>query len=121
MNTVYGIRNCDTMKKACAWLEGHDVPYAFHDYQRQGIDRAHLRRWIAAVGWERLLNRSGTTFRKLAPAQREVLDEDAAIALMIEHPSLIKRPVLELGARVLVGFRPEVYAQEIPTGADPAR
>jgi arsenate reductase (glutaredoxin) len=113
MNTVYGIKNCETMKKARAWLEAHGVPYEFHDYKTAGIDRAHLARWIAAVGWEILLNRGGTTFRKLPESQREGLNERKAIALMLEHPSLIRRPVLELGQRVLVGFKPESYESEL--------
>jgi arsenate reductase (glutaredoxin) len=117
MNTVYGIKNCETMKKARAWLETHGVPYEFHDYKTAGIDRAHLTRWIAAVGWERLLNRGGTTFRKLPTAEREDLSERKAIALMLEHPSLIRRPVLELGARILVGFKPESYASEVKSSA----
>jgi arsenate reductase (glutaredoxin) len=113
MNTVYGIKNCETMKKARAWLETHGVPYVFHDYKSAGIDRARLTRWIAAVGWEKLLNRAGTTFRKLPEAQRADLDERKAIALMLGQPSLIKRPVFELGERVLVGFKPESYASEV--------
>jgi arsenate reductase (glutaredoxin) len=109
MNTVYGIKNCETMKKARAWLEAHGVPYEFHDYKTAGIDRVRLARWIAAVGWEILLNRGGTTFRNLPVPQREDMNERKAIALMLEHPSMIRRPVLELGQRVLVGFKPESY------------
>jgi len=111
-NTLYGIKNCDTMKKARAWLDGHGVAYTFHDYKTDGIDRAHLERWIKAVGWEPLLNRAGTTFRKLPDADKEGLTERKAIALMLAQPSMIKRPVLEIGKRYVVGFRPEVYQQE---------
>jgi len=107
--TIYGIKNCDTMKKARSWLEGHDVRYEFHDYKTSGIDAAVLTRWCGQVGWETLLNRSGTTFRKLPEAQKADLNERKAVALMLAQPSMIKRPVLERGARLLVGFKPEVY------------
>lgn len=107
--TLYGIRNCDTMKKAWTWLDQHGVAYAFHDYKKQGIDRAHLEAWIAQVGWERLLNRAGTTFKKLPDADRQDVDESKAIALMLAQPSMIKRPVLEADGRLLVGFRPDDY------------
>lgn len=109
--TIFGIRNCDTMKKARAWLDGHGVDYSFHDYKAQGIDAAHLKRWAAEAGWETVLNRSGTTFRKLPEAQKAGLDETRAIALMLEQPSMIKRPVLEMEGRLLVGFKPEEYAR----------
>jgi arsenate reductase len=108
--TIYGIKNCDTMKKARAWLDGHGVAYAFHDYKVAGIDRARLEGWARELGWEALLNRAGTTFRKLPERDREGLTEKKAIALMLAQPSMIKRPVLDLGARRLVGFKPEVYA-----------
>jgi arsenate reductase len=108
-NTIYGIKNCDTMKKARGWLDEHGVPYTFHDYKVSGIDVEHLKRWAALAGWETLLNRSGTTFRKLTDAQKADLSERKAIALMIEQPSLIKRPVLEHGSALLVGFKPETY------------
>jgi arsenate reductase len=107
---IYGIKNCDTMKKARKWLDEHHVAYAFHDYKAEGIDRAHLNAWIAAVGWETVLNRSGTTFRALPEAAREPLTKAKAIALMLEQPSMIKRPVLEVGGEIIVGFRPEIYA-----------
>ena len=107
---LYGIKNCDTMKKARAWLEEHDVEYAFHDYKLEGIDKTKLQEWIAVVGWEKLLNRAGTTFRKLPDAQKQDLDEKRAIALMLEQPSMIKRPVLERGRKLLVGFSPEAYS-----------
>ena len=112
--TLYGIKNCDTMKKARAWLDAHGVVYSFHDYKTDGIDRAQLATWCNAVGWETLLNRAGTTFRKLAEADREYLDEARAIALMLAQPSIIKRPVLERPAKpVLVGFKPDIYAREL--------
>src|SRR4051812_43108609 len=101
---LYGIKNCDTMKKARAWLDVHGVAYDFHDYKTEGVDRARLERWSREVGWQTLLNRAGTTFRKLPYARNNVRDERGAIDLMIEQPSLIKRPVLENGAAVLVGF-----------------
>ncbi|HVY82159.1 MAG TPA: ArsC family reductase [Steroidobacteraceae bacterium] len=107
--TIYGIKNCDTMKKARAWLDGYGVGYHFHDYKVAGIDAERLQRWAAKAGWETLLNRSGTTFRKLADEQKANLTERKAIALMLEQPSLIKRPVLELGDTLLVGFKPEIY------------
>ena len=108
--TLYGIRNCDTMKKARAWLDGHGVAYAFHDYKTQGIDRAHLEAWCKELGWEVLLNRAGTTFRKLPDPEKENLTERKAVALMLAQPSMIKRPVLDLGGRRVVGFKPEIYA-----------
>ena len=108
--TLYGIKNCDTMKKARTWLEGHGVQYELHDYKVSGIDAASLARWCGKVGWETLLNRGGTTFRKLPEAQKTDLTERKAVSLMLEQPSMIKRPVLEIGARVLVGFKPEIYA-----------
>lgn len=108
-NTIYGIKNCDTMKKARAWLDEHAVPYVFHDYKTSGIDPDRLRRWIAKTSWETLLNRSGTTFRKLSDAQKSALTEQKVIALMLAQPSLIKRPVLEMGDKLLVGFKADVY------------
>jgi arsenate reductase len=107
--TLYGIRNCDTMKKARAWLDGKGVAYTFHDYKAEGIDRARLEGWARNVGWETLLNRAGTTFRKLPEADKAGLDEGRALALMFDQPSMIKRPVLDLGGRLLVGFKPEQY------------
>jgi arsenate reductase (glutaredoxin) len=107
--TIYGIRNCDTMKKARDWLDARGVAYDFHDYKASGIDRAHLDAWVREHGWETILNRAGTTFRKLPDADREGLDADKAIALMIAQPSMIKRPVLDLGDRTLVGFKPDAY------------
>src|SRR5262245_44621752 len=107
--TIYGIKNCDTMKKARAWLDGHRIAYAFHDYKASGIERGQLERWAGEVGWETLLNRAGTTFRKLPDAEKNGLTERKAIALMLEQPSMIKRPVLDVGGRLLVGFQPESY------------
>lgn len=110
MTTLYGIRNCDTVKKARAWLEARDISYAFHDYKSAGVEEARLRGWVARLGWERLLNRSGTTFRKLPEAEREGLDEERAVALMLAQPSMIRRPVVEAGAELIVGFKPDEWA-----------
>jgi len=108
--TIYGIKNCDTMKKARAWLDAKKISYTFHDYKAAGIDRARLEAWAKAVGWEALLNRAGTTFRKLPDRDKDGLDAKKAIALMLAQPSMIKRPVLDVGGRLLVGFKPEAYA-----------
>ncbi|MBD2747863.1 ArsC family reductase [Microvirga sp. BT688] len=107
--TLYGIKNCDTMKKARVWLDAKGVAYTFHDYKAEGIDRARLEGWARSVGWETLLNRAGTTFRKLPDADKAGLDESRALALMLDQPSMIKRPVLDLDGRLLVGFKPEMY------------
>jgi arsenate reductase (glutaredoxin) len=116
--TIYGIKNCDTMKKARAWLDERGIAYAFHDYKADGIDRAHLDRWDKKVGWQALLNRAGTTFRALQEEQKQDLDTAKAIALMLAHPSMIKRPVLDLGGgRILVGFKPEIYSNALLKGA----
>jgi arsenate reductase len=110
--TIYGIKNCDTMKKARAWLDQHGVDYSFHDYKTAGIERARLERWSKKLGWETLLNRAGTTFRKLS--DKDGLTEKKAIALMLAQPSMIKRPVLDLGGgKLLVGFSPETYSEAI--------
>jgi arsenate reductase (glutaredoxin) len=114
--TIYGIKNCDTMKKARAWLDGHGVAYDFHDYKTQGIARDKLKQWSDELGWETLLNRAGTTFRKLPDADREGLNERKALALMLTQPSMIKRPVLDVGGKLLVGFKPEVYTKEVVAG-----
>ena len=108
--TIYGIKACDTMKKARGWLEDHGVAYAFHDYKSAGIERKTLEGWVKTVGWEKLLNRAGTTFRKLPDADKEGIDEARAIDLMLEKASMIKRPVLETGRDLLVGFKPDDYA-----------
>ncbi len=111
MVTVYGIKNCDTVKKARAWLDANGVGYDFHDYKSAGIDAGRLREWARELGWERLLNRAGTTFRQLPDAAKQDLDVDKAIALMLAQPSMIKRPVVDLGDRRLVGFKAEEWAQ----------
>ena len=110
MVAIYGIKNCDTMKKARAWLDGHGVAYAFHDYKAQGVTREVLETWEKSVGWEVLLNRAGTTFRKLSESERAGLGPAKAITLMLAQPSMIKRPVLAVGDRLIVGFKPEAYA-----------
>ena len=111
--TIYGIKNCDTMKKARAWLDDHGVAYDFHDYKAAGIAKDKLKQWSDKLGWETLLNRAGTTFRKLPDAEKDGLNEKKALALMLEQPSMIKRLVLEMGAKLLVGFKPETYAKEV--------
>lgn len=113
MITLYGIPNCDTVKKARTWLDGAGVPYAFHDYKKAGIDRDRLDGWVNKHGWETVLNRAGTTFRALPDADKQGLDADRAIALMLAQPSMIKRPVLDLGTRTLVGFKPDTYASAV--------
>lgn len=115
--TIYGIKTCDTMKKARAWLDAHAISYAFHDYKASGIDRERLKIWCKEHGWETILNRAGTTFRALPEARKSGLNEAKAIALMLEQPSMIKRPVLDLGKRRLVGFKPDVYASAFPPKA----
>ena len=109
--TIYGIKNCDTMKKARAWLGQRGVAYDFHDYKTAGIERDRLERWCRKAGWETLLNRAGTTFRKLPDKNKQALDEKKAIALMLDQPSMIKRPVLARGRKLLVGFSPEKYSE----------
>jgi arsenate reductase len=107
--TIYGIKNCDTMKKARAWLDARGVGYAFHDYKAAGIERGRLEGWARVVGWETLLNRAGTTFRALPEKDKTDLTEKKAIALMIAQPSMIKRPVLDTGKGLLVGFKADQY------------
>ena len=114
--TIHGIKACDTMKKACAWLAAAGIAHAFHDYKTQGIDAASLRGWVRQVGWETLLNRAGTTFRKLPDSDKTNLDEEKAIALMLAQPSMIKRPVLAVNGALLVGFKPELYAAQLGHG-----
>ena len=106
---LYGIKACDTMKKARTWLDEHQVDYAFHDYKSVGIDRANLEKWCNEHGWQTVLNRAGTTFRKLDDAQKADLEQAKAIELMLALPSMIKRPVLDLGNKTLVGFKPDNY------------
>lgn len=110
MTIIYGIKTCDTVRKARAWLDAHGVPHQFHDYRASGIDEARLRRWVAVVGWEKLLNRSGTSFRALPEADKADLDEARAVALMLANPTLIKRPVVEADAALHIGFKPDDYA-----------
>jgi arsenate reductase len=111
--TIYGIKNCDTMKKARAWLDVRGVAYAFHDYKAAGIERGVLEGWARAVGWETLLNRAGTTFRALPESDKADLTEKKAMALMMAQPSMIKRPVLDTGKGLLVGFKPEQYEKAL--------
>jgi arsenate reductase len=114
--TIYGIKNCDTMTKARTWLDKHGVTYEFHDYKVAGIDQEHLEKWSKKVGWETLLNRAGMTFRKLPDKDKAKIDEKKAIALMLKQPSMIKRPVLDLGGgKLVVGFKPETYEASVPT------
>ena len=114
--TIYGIKNCDTMKKARGWLDKHGVAYDFHDYKSAGITRDALERWAHAVGWETLLNRAGRTFRALPPKDQEALSEKKALALMVAQPSMIKRPVLDVDGKLLVGFKPEEYEKAFGKG-----
>jgi len=107
---IYGIKNCDTMKKAFAWLDSHGFAYDFHDYKKLGVTEADLARWCDAAGWEKVLNRAGTTFRKLPEADQQDLTRDKAIALMVANPSMIKRPVLEKDELLEIGFKPDRYA-----------
>lgn len=108
--TIYGIRTCDTMRKAFAWLDGHGVAYRFHDYRAEGIAREAIERWCAEAGWQTLLNRASTTFRSLPEAAKADLDEAKAVELMLAGPTMIKRPVLDTGRAIEVGFRPARYA-----------
>jgi arsenate reductase (glutaredoxin) len=114
--TIYGIKNCDTMKKARAWLDGKGVAYDFHDYKTAGIAKDRLKGWSDKLGWETLLNRAGTTFKKLPDTDKEGLTEKKALALMLAQPSMIKRPVLELGGKLVVGFKPDIYEKEVGKG-----
>jgi arsenate reductase len=110
MITIYGIRNCDTMKKAMRWLDEHGVDYRFHDYRKDGLDAATLRAWEKELGWETLLNRRGMLWRKLPGTVREHIDRASALRCMQDNPGIIKRPVLDLGERRVVGFKPQDYA-----------
>jgi Spx/MgsR family transcriptional regulator len=111
MLTLYGIPNCDTVKKARVWLDVRETAYGFHDYKKAGVDEAALRRWIAALGWEAVLNRAGTTFRKLPEADRADLNKDKAVALMLAQPSMIKRPIVEGDDVLLAGFKPDAWEE----------
>ena len=106
---MYGIKNCDTVAKARAWLSDHAIAYEFHDYKTQGIDAARLTQWVEELGWEKVLNRAGLTFRKLPEEDRADLDAARAVTLMVRQPSMIKRPMLDLGDRRVLGFKPELY------------
>jgi arsenate reductase (glutaredoxin) len=108
--TMYGIPNCDTVKKARVWLDAQGIAFHFHDYKKAGIDAASLARWVDELGWETVLNRAGTTFRALPDADKQGLDGAKAIALMVAQPSMIKRPLLDLGDRRIAGFKPDIYA-----------
>lgn len=110
MIDLYGIPNCDTVRKARAWLDAHGLAYAFHDYKKDGTDPAKLERWVAQAGWETVLNRRGMTFRKLAEADKADLDAAKAVRLMAAHPSAIKRPMVEHSGGLLVGFDPGAWA-----------
>jgi arsenate reductase (glutaredoxin) len=107
--TMYGIPNCDTVKKARNWLQDNGIAFDFHDYKKQGIDHGTLKGWVEELGWETVLNRAGTTFRALPDADKQGLDADKAIALMVAQPSMIKRPLLDLGDRRIAGFKPAIY------------
>lgn len=106
----YGIPNCDTVKKARTWLDGQGIAYTFHDYKKEGADAAKLEGWAGIVGWEKLLNRAGTTFRKLPDEAKQDMDAAKAVALMVEQPSMIKRPVVEYPGGLLVGFKADEWA-----------
>jgi arsenate reductase (glutaredoxin) len=115
MNTLYGIPNCDTVKKARAWLNGQGQPHTFHDFKKQGVPADRLDAWLLALGWERLLNRQGNTWRKLDEATRaSVSDAISARALMLQHPSVIKRPVMEWGHETTVGFQAADWQKRLP-------
>lgn len=117
---IYGIKNCDTMKKAFAWLDEHGVAYQFHDYKKSGIDSARLHAWSKAIGWKTLVNTRGTTWRKLSPEEQAIDTQSAAVQLMQAHTSLIRRPVLETAnGQLLVGFDPKLYASLVPTAGAP--
>jgi Spx/MgsR family transcriptional regulator len=111
MITLYGIKNCDTMKKARKWLDENQIEYRFHDYRKDGLEKKQLQAWSKSLGWETLLNRRGTTWRKLPEDVRNRIDEKTAIDLMLEQPAMIKRPLLDTGKELNVGFSPESYQQ----------
>jgi arsenate reductase len=101
---LFGIKNCDTVKKAMRWLDQHQVSYQFHDFRKDGLDQLTIELWLNSVSWEQLLNKRGTTWRKLEDPRKDQLDQHAAIELMLSHPTLIKRPVIEDASGVLIGF-----------------
>ena len=111
--TLFGIPNCDTVKKARDWLAQHGIAYSFHDYKKSGIERAKLAGWVEKLGWEVVLNRAGTTFRKLPEAERADIDGEKAIDLMLSQPSMIKRPVVEYAGGLLIGFKPDQWTQAL--------
>lgn len=111
--TMFGIPNCDTIKKAKDWLNSQEIAFVFHDYKKSGVDQTVLQDWVTELGWEALLNRAGTTFRALPDADKQNIDTEKAIALMLANPSMIKRPVLDLGERRIVGFKPDIYAAQL--------
>jgi len=111
--TIYGIKNCDTVKKARTWLEGRGVAHRFVDYRAEGLDPKDLARWEKAVGWEKLLNKASTTFKELSEVEKQGIDRAKAVSLLQSHPTLIKRPVLDVGGKITVGFKPEIYEQAI--------
>jgi arsenate reductase (glutaredoxin) len=114
--TIYGITTCDTVRKARAWLDGKGVAYRFHDFRKDGLDAKTLGQWLDALGWEAVLNKAGTSFRALPEADKAGLDRAKATALILANPTLVKRPILETGAEVLVGFKPEIYARALNPG-----
>ncbi len=114
--TIYGITTCDTVRKARAWLDGKGVSYRFHDFRKDGLEAKTLGQWFDALGWEAVLNKAGTSFRALPEADKAGLDRAKAAALILANPTLVKRPVLETGAEVLVGFKPEIYARALNPG-----
>lgn len=111
MTTVYGISNCDTVRKTRKWLDANGIEFSFHDFRKDGLDAASVDRWCDALGLDAVLNKRGTTWRQLPEAQRDSLDEAGLRALLVEHPTLIKRPVLEHNDSVRVGFKAEDYAE----------
>jgi arsenate reductase len=113
---VYGIKNCDTMKKAFDWLKANDIAYDFHDYRVEGIDSATIAGWASRIGWEKLLNKASTTFKQLQDSDKADLDEARAIALMTQQPTMIKRPVLVAEDSVTTGFKPAIYEQLFTKG-----
>lgn len=113
MITLYGIANCDTLRKARGWLDENGIVYQFHDYKRQGLERDRLVEWVNEFGWEALINRKGTTWRRLAPEVRDSIDEAGAITLMLDKPSIIRRPLLDTGSERLLGFDAQHYGERL--------
>jgi arsenate reductase len=115
--TIYGIKTCDTVRKARTWLEGRGVAHGFVDYRAEGLDPKKLAAWEKAIGWEKLLNKASTTFKDLPDADKQALDRKNAVALMQAHPTLIKRPVLDVDGAITVGFKPEIYERVVSAGS----